>query len=399
MRAFFIALYSHCFADEFMLIYPFYALMFVDHGMSPMQISTLIAVWCATTIVLEVPSGVLADRHSRKAIMVVGEAIRACGYACWALFPNFWGFLAGFVLWGIEGSLGSGAWEALVYDELKRFDREGEYARVMGRCRSLGQVGIVAGAGAASWAVSYGYGVLIAASIVAALTAGLILLALPTALPAAATAAPRWSDYIATLRAGVGEAALRPRVRHIVLFAAVALALGGTLEEYWPIFAIEVGLPRAAPGLLLAVLCGVQALASLVAHRFTALPSRVVYAAFTACGAGLLVAAWTLVPAAIILVLVFVFVFQAIDVLYDARLQDEIPSEHRATASSVKSLVSEVGGIAAVMVMGLAVTGRTYQVGFGVFGAAIALVGLVCLVVGDRGGPAHAEPAPRRGGA
>ena len=180
MRSFLIRLYCHCFVDELMLIYPFCALMFVDHGLSPMEIATLLAVWCATTIVLEVPSGALADRHSRKAIMVFGAVLRAGGYTCWALFPEFWGFLAGFVLWGIEGALGSGAFEALVYDELKRFGRPREYARVMGRCRGLGQAGIVVSAGAASWVVSSGYEVLIAASVAAAVAAGGLLLSLPT---------------------------------------------------------------------------------------------------------------------------------------------------------------------------------------------------------------------------
>lgn len=355
--------------------------MFVDHGLSPIEIATLISAWCATTIILEVPSGVLADRHSRKAIMVFGAVLRAGGYTCWALFPEFWGFLVGFVLWGIEGALGSGAFEALVYDELKRFGRQDDYARVMGRC--LGQAGIVVSAAAASWAVSSGYGVLIAASVAAALAAGGLMLSLPTA-PQVATGATGWVAYVAVLRAGVGEVVLRPYVRHVVLFASLALALGGTLEEYWPIFAIEAGLPRYAPGLLLAVLCSAQAVASFMAHRFVDWSSRAVFAAFTGCGAGLLLAAWTLHPVTIVLVVLFVFVFQAIDVVYDARLQAAIPSEYRATASSVKGFFSEVGGIPVVMAMGLAVTGRSYQVGFEVFGATIALVGVIYLLSAGR---------------
>ena len=383
MRSFLIRLYGHCFVDELMLIYPFYAVMFVDYGLSPMEISTLLAAWCATTLVLEVPSGVLADRHSRKAIMVFGAVVRAAGYTCWALFPGFWGFLAGFVLWGTEGALGSGAFEALVYDELKRFGRQDDYARVQGRCRGLGQVGIVISAVIASWAVSCGYEVLIGASVVAAIAAGGLLLSLPPA-PRAATRAPGRAANVAPLRAGVGEVVLRPYVRHLVLFASLALALGGTLDEYWPIFATEAGLPRYTPGLLLAVLCGTQALASFVAHRFVDWPSRAIFVAFTGCGSGLFVAAWAMQPAAVVLVVSFVFVLQAIDVVYDARLQAAIPSEYRATASSVKSFTSEVGGIPVVMAMGLAVTGRSYQVGFEAFGAAIALVGVAYLLRAGR---------------
>ena len=112
--------------------------------------------------------------------------------------------------------------------------------------------------------------------------------------------------------------------------------------------------------------------------------SRAVFAAFTGCGAGLLLAAWTLHPVTIVLVVLFVFVFQAIDVVYAARLQAAIPSEYRATASSVKGFFSEVGGIPVVMAMGLAVTGRSYQVGFEVFGATIALVGVIYLLSAGR---------------
>ena len=82
------------------------------------------------------------------------------------------------------------------------------------------------------------------------------------------------------------------------------------------------------------------------------------------------------------------FVHQAIDVLYDGHLQSAIDSEHRATASSVKSLASEVGGIAAVMALGAVVTGREYSAGFEAFGVGIALLGLVFLV---RGAP---RPVP-----
>ena len=48
MKSFLTRLYAHCFFDELMLIYPFYAVMFVDHGLTPRQIATLLAVWCAT---------------------------------------------------------------------------------------------------------------------------------------------------------------------------------------------------------------------------------------------------------------------------------------------------------------------------------------------------------------
>ncbi|MBT3342403.1 MAG: MFS transporter [Gemmatimonadetes bacterium] len=381
MTSFLPRLYAHCFVDELMLIYPFYAVMFVDHGLSPIEISTLLAVWCAVTLILEVPSGVLADRHSRKALMVFGTVLRAAGYACWALFPGFWGFLAGFVLWGTEGALGSGAFEALVYDELKHAGRESEYARVVGRCRSLGQMGVVVSGAIAAGAIALGYGVLLFASSAAAIVAGLLMLSLPTVAPVAPIGATGFKAYTATLRAGIGEVVLRPFVRRLVLFAALAMSLGGTLEEYWPILLAEMDMPAYALGLFLSILWSAQAVASLVAHRFVDLSDRTIYATFTFSGVLLFGAAWSLHVAALGLILIFVFVLQAIDIIYDARLQAAIPSEHRATASSVKSFGSEVGGLIVVMAMGAIVTGRSYQVGFEWFGITITLLGAIYLLL------------------
>ena len=380
MTSFLPRLYAHCFVDELMLIYPFHAVMFVDHGLPPIEISTLIAVWCAVTLILEVPSGVLADRHSRKALIVLGAVLRAVGYACWAMFPGFWGFLAGFVLWGTEGALGSGAFEALVYDELKHAGRESEYARVAGRCRSLGPGGVVI-AGAAAGAVSFGYVFLLVASSVATIGAGLLLWSLPTVAPIAPVGASGLAAYAVTLRAGISEVVLRPFVRRLVLFAALAMSLGGTLEEYWPILLTEMDMPDYALGLFLSILWSAQTLASWVAHRFVDLSDRSIYASFTFSGILLFTAAWSLHVAALALILIFVFILQVIDVVYDARLQAAIPSEHRSTASSVKGFGSEVGGLIVVMAMGVIVTGRSYQIGFEWFGIAIAVLSSIYLLL------------------
>lgn len=47
--------YTFSFFDEFILIYPLYAVMFADKGLSATQISTLFIVWSLTSFLLEVP--------------------------------------------------------------------------------------------------------------------------------------------------------------------------------------------------------------------------------------------------------------------------------------------------------------------------------------------------------
>ena len=171
-------------------------------------------------------------------------------------------------------------------------------------------------------------------------------------------------------------------MRHLVLFAALVFALGGTLEEYWPIFISSMGVAPYSLGLFLSLTCGVQALASFFAHRFVDMPSRILFSALAVSGVGLFIAARSMHVAGVLLILFFVF--QAIDIIYDARLQTAIPSDHRATVSSVKSFVAKTGGVVVVLAMGLIVTGSLYSTGFWGFGVAVAGVGLVYLLVSAR---------------
>ena len=41
-------LYAYNLLDEFVLLYPFYALLFVDTGLSTAEISSILAIWSVT---------------------------------------------------------------------------------------------------------------------------------------------------------------------------------------------------------------------------------------------------------------------------------------------------------------------------------------------------------------
>lgn len=118
--------------DEFMPIFPVYALLFSDSGLSTAEISGLLILWSVVTFVLEVPSGAWADVISRRFLLCLSSVAYGAAFACWVLFPNVVGFAVGFVLWGISSALSSGTFQALAYDELVAIDARGEYARVIG---------------------------------------------------------------------------------------------------------------------------------------------------------------------------------------------------------------------------------------------------------------------------
>ena len=62
-------IYLYSFLNGFNLIFPIFTLLFSKHGLNTVEISLLIAIWSVTTIVFEVPAGVLADKYSRRNLL------------------------------------------------------------------------------------------------------------------------------------------------------------------------------------------------------------------------------------------------------------------------------------------------------------------------------------------
>nr|WP_281881234.1 MFS transporter [Nocardia sputorum] len=167
---------------ELIPLYALYALLFADHGLSTGQISSLFALWSATSFLLEVPSGAWADTVSRRGLLVLSGALLTAGFALWTAAPSFAGFAAGFVLWGTSGALASGTFEALLYDDLAARGESSAYPRILGYTRAGAEVAVVIAIVAATPLYLYGgYALVGWASVAVAAVHTLIALALPTA--------------------------------------------------------------------------------------------------------------------------------------------------------------------------------------------------------------------------
>ncbi|NVI88405.1 MFS transporter, partial [Actinomadura sp. BRA 177] len=161
-------MYAYAFLEDFVLLYPVYAVLFADTGLSPAAISSLFVVWSVTTFALELPSGLWADLFSRRLLLVASPLLAGTGFGLWAFFPSYPAFAAGFVLWGAGSALRSGTMQALVYEELERAGAAGAYARLIGRSEAVSLLAVVAASAVASPVLAAGgYRALGAASVAA----------------------------------------------------------------------------------------------------------------------------------------------------------------------------------------------------------------------------------------
>lgn len=377
-------LYGYSFLDEFILLYPVYALLFSDTGLSTAQISSLFVIWSVTGFLLEVPSGVWADAMSRRLLLVLGPLLTAAGYALWVAAPSYWTFAAGFVLWGAKGALQSGAFEALVYEELDRLGAADRYARTIGRATSAGVVAVMLAITAAAPVFAAGGYLAVG---VASVLAGLLTAGIAATFPehraaggrpggpeADEDAAP--DGYVAALRAGVAEARGNRRVWSALLLVPAITAIWGALEEYDVLLIRDTGVPVAAvPLLALLVWAGVTG-GGLLAGFGARLPTRA-FAGTLALGAVALAAgAGSGVPAGIALVAVAFGVFQMASVVVGARLQERITGPSRATVTSLAGLGTEVVTILVYGGYALASTVASHQVVFALFAVPYLLIAL-----------------------
>ena len=115
--------------------YPVIGVLFLDLGLTLEQYALLNVIWAVVIIVLEIPSGALADVIGRKRVVVLAAGLMVAEMAVFAFAPRgAWMFgllVLNRILSGAAEACASGADEALAYDSLPEADRRTAWPRVL----------------------------------------------------------------------------------------------------------------------------------------------------------------------------------------------------------------------------------------------------------------------------
>lgn len=337
---------------EFVPLYGLYALLFEDHGLDAAAISSLFVLWSVVAFVTEVPSGAWADTVSRRGLLLGSGTLFTAAFTTWLVWPGYWGFALGFVLWGVSESMKSGTFEALVYDELATRGKQSRYAALMGYANAGEMVAVfVATLTAAPLFDLGGYALVGWVSVAVTVVDLLLVCSLPEAPRAASadetvgTETTFAKRYLATLGAGTAEIRTDAVVRRGVILAAALLA-SLAFDEYFGLLAREGGASTGFVPVLVALTVAGQVVGAATAGRTAAMSGRVM--------AGVVVVGSALLATGAVLggVLGFAAVGLGYGALHntaivaEARLQDAMSGRARATVASVVGLISEVLSVA-----------------------------------------------------
>ena len=98
-----------------------------DLKLSFSQINSAISIGLIWSVILELPSGALADLIGRKKTIIIGRIFLVIAYVAFALQHNWLGIMLHQIFYYTDQAMNSGAQSALLFDSLKENEKEKEY--------------------------------------------------------------------------------------------------------------------------------------------------------------------------------------------------------------------------------------------------------------------------------
>ncbi len=127
-------LYAFWFLRDFQLWIPVWIVfLIIERGFSLTEVTTAEGLYLVGVVVLEVPTGAVADRWGRSRSLALGALCLGGAVLIFAFTTSFGILLASFLLWSVAHTLMSGADSALLFDTLRAGGREEEFEHVAGR--------------------------------------------------------------------------------------------------------------------------------------------------------------------------------------------------------------------------------------------------------------------------
>lgn len=223
------------------------------------------AIYYASKVASEAPTGAVADRISRRFSLFLAPLASGAGYFIIFLSHNFWAFAAGEALAGIGISLASGADSALAYDTLLVEREEKRYASVEGRTYAARLLAFALSAPVGGLLAEFDLAWPFAATVLSCLAAGSIALSLKEPAKITQGRKPRYSEI---LKQSVKLLIKNREIRWLTIYSAgLFAALCLAFWVYQP-FMEGAGFPYFAFGLTFAGLNLFSAAVSTQAERF-----------------------------------------------------------------------------------------------------------------------------------
>jgi len=118
--------------QSFFFILPIYFLFLMDNGLTLAQAFGIQAIYMATSVILTIPGGLLADNIGRKKSILLSSLSLLIATFIYSLSTQLYQFIIAEVIFAAAWALNAGAAPAFIYDTLIELDRRDEYKKIWG---------------------------------------------------------------------------------------------------------------------------------------------------------------------------------------------------------------------------------------------------------------------------
>ena len=122
---------------------PVLTLFYVKNGLSEANILVILMCWSGAVLIGEIPTGVFADRFGARVSFLTGSIIKLSSIGILILANSLEMFMLFSVLNGLSVTFFSGADEALIYESLKKDNKQHKMDEAMGKIQSAGFIAMM----------------------------------------------------------------------------------------------------------------------------------------------------------------------------------------------------------------------------------------------------------------
>jgi predicted MFS family arabinose efflux permease len=384
-------LYVVSFFQSFALWVPIEKLFMTSIGFTAASIGVMAAVYAVIVPVLEVPSGIMADRWSRRGVLFLASAAAIVSVVIGGRSQSIPAYLLSAAFLGVFFALQSGTFESIVYDTVVEETGDSEaFERTIGRVRVVESVALVGGAlagGAVAQVAPLQTTYFLTAPLIVVGVAALFLFREPSLHKSEEQGSLR-EQVVTTYRTILAGGHLRLVV---LLTVAGSLLMQGMLE-FGPLWLVALLVPPFLYGPHWAGLTAALGMGGMLGtQRWITGPwaVRLLGIAVVACGVVLAMSQHALIVVGVQVLLTLLVV--AISIPVSRSLHDAVPSGIRAGVASGVGTLTWLAFVPFALIVGVVSEGGGVARAGWLFAAVGVGTAVLMLTVLPRARPAPAE--------
>ena len=367
-------LYVYRFFYNLIPAYVIERLFWEERGMTIQQVIYTEIIFAITVVLLEVPTGIIADKWGRKKMIVSGAFLECSMFLILLFAREFWHFAVAIFLAGIARSASSGSENALLYDALQQGGQEQAFEKYYGRLNVVDLTAIILAALSGSllanqYSFELNYWISVISMLVSVCAS---LLLVEHTVKSKTEESIQFKEYV---RFSFDFFRNNQNVLLVVLSGIVIGSALNFLDEFWQLYLNRLEIPVIYFGLFSAVIMMVRLPGNLIAHILkNQFRYRSILLGVTAvCAVGFFYVSVIRDYSSLAVILLICLVSGIMEPITAGYLHHRIDSSMRATIDSFQSL----GINAAIIISGL---------GFGYFSSKFDIFGgfwfVACICIG-----------------